>query len=211
MSVGGGLSRDTLHGALTALAADHPAVADTLALVGLPEPRGRAPGAATLARTIVGQQVSVASASAILGRLEALLGPDLPMAALAAALDEALRAVGLSRQKTAYLRSLADHVTAGTLNLAALPADDEAAIAALTAVKGIGRWSAEVYLLFAEGRPDVWPAGDLAVQASIGAMLGLEARPTERALRDLGERWRPHRGAMAILAWHRYNSAGVAL
>ena len=211
MSVAGGLSRQALHGALTALAANDAAVAKTLALVGLPEPRGRAPGAATLARTIVGQQVSVASANAILGRLEALVGADLPTAAFAAASDEALREVGLSRQKAGYLRSLAAEVTSGRLDLSALPADDEAAIAALMAVKGIGRWSAEIYLLFAEGRPDVWPAGDLAVQASVGAMLGLEARPTERALRELGERWRPHRGAMAILAWHRYNSAGVAL
>ena len=206
-----GLSRQALRGALDALATEHMEVARTLALVGHPEPRRRAPGAATLARTIVGQQVSVASANAILDRLEALLGADLPMAALATVPDEALRGVGLSRQKAGYLRSLAAEVTSGRLDLSALPADDEAAIAALTAVKGIGRWSAEVYLLLAEGRPDVWPAGDLAVQASVGVMLGLEARPTERALRELGERWRPHRGAVAILAWHRYNSAGVAL
>ena len=205
-----GLSATALHGALTSLAAAHPEVAATLARVGLPDARERAPGAATLARTIVGQQVSVASARAIGGRLEALIGPDLPMAALAVQSDEALRAVGLSRQKSAYLRSLAEHVGDGRLTLAALPADDEAAIAALSAVNGIGRWSAEVYLLFAEGRPDIWPAGDLAVQASIGAMLGRD-RPTERELRTIGERWRPHRGAMAILAWHRYNSAGVAL
>lgn len=206
-----GLSAEALRSALTALAGSDPAVARTVEQVGWPEPRRRPPGAATLARTIVGQQVSVASASAILGRLEALVGPDLPMEALAAQSDESLRAVGLSRQKSAYLRSLAERVTGGQLDLHALPDDDEAAIATLVAVKGIGRWSAEVYLLFAEGRPDIWPAGDLAVQASVGAILDLEERPSERALRELGERWRPHRGAMAILAWHRYNSAGVAL
>ncbi len=205
-----GLSATALHGALAELATSHAEVAETLALVGLPEARERAPGPATLARTIVGQQVSVASARAILARLEALVGAELPMERLAAASDEALRGVGLSRQKSAYLRSLAEHVADGRLDLAALPADDEAAIVALTAVKGIGRWSAEVYLLFAEGRPDVWPAGDLAVQASVGTMLKRE-RPSERELRTIGERWRPHRGAMAILAWHRYNSAGVAL
>ena len=92
------------------------------------------------------------------------------------------------------------------LDLAHLPADDEEAISHLTKIKGIGRWSAEIYLLFAEGRHDVWPAGDLAVQISIGRMLGLDERPTEKHLRELGEAWRPHRGVAAVLAWHSYNS-----
>ena len=87
------------------------------------------------------------------------------------------------------------------------PQDDEEAIALLTKIKGIGRWSAEIYLLFAEGRPDVWPAGDLAVQIEIGRLLGLEEKPSEKQLRELGEAWRPHRGAAAVLAWHSYNSA----
>ncbi len=90
-------------------------------------------------------------------------------------------------------------------------ADDEEAIALLTRIKGIGRWSAEIYLLFAEGRHDAWPAGDLAVQISIGRMLRLDDRPTEKHLRELGEAWRPHRGAAAILAWHSYNAVGTAL
>ena len=75
---------------------------------------------------------------------------------------------------------------------------------ALVRVKGIGRWSAEIYLLFAEGRADVWPAGDLAVQIELGRMLGHEARPSEKLTRELAEAWRPHRGALAILAWHHY-------
>ncbi len=77
----------------------------------------------------------------------------------------------------------------------------------LTRIKGIGRWSAEIYLLFAEGRPDVWPAGDLAVQIEIGRLMGLPDKPTEKALRELAEAWRPHRGAAAVLAWHSYNSS----
>jgi DNA-3-methyladenine glycosylase II len=81
----------------------------------------------------------------------------------------------------------------------------------LTKIKGIGRWSAEIYLLFAEGRHDVWPAGDLAVQIAIGRLLGLDERPTEKQLRELGEAWRPNRGAAAVLAWHSYNSVGTAL
>jgi len=97
-------------------------------------------------------------------------------------------------------------VLSGALDLDNLPVDDEEAIELLTRIKGIGRWSAEIYLLFAEGRTDVWPAGDLAVQIEIGKLLGLEGKPSEKQLRDLAEAWRPHRGAVAVLAWHSYNS-----
>jgi DNA-3-methyladenine glycosylase II len=130
---------------------------------------------------------------------------------LLVATDDELRAAGISRQKAGYIRSLADLVLSGELDLAKLPADDEEAIALLTKVKGIGRWSAEIYLLFAEGRRDIWPAGDLAVQIAIGRLLGLSDRPSEKQLRELGEAWRPHRGAAAVLAWHSYNSVGTAL
>ena len=95
----------------------------------------------------------------------------------------------------------------GELDLSSLPEDDEEAIAHLIRIKGIGRWSAEIYLLFAEGRADVWPAGDLAVQIEIGRLLGMKDKPSEKQLRDIAERWRPHRGAAAILAWHSYNSS----
>jgi DNA-3-methyladenine glycosylase II len=98
-------------------------------------------------------------------------------------------------------------VLSGELKLDALPKDDDEAVALLTRIKGIGRWSAEIYLLFAEGRPDVWPAGDLAVQVEIGRLLGLPDKPSEKHLRELGEAWRPYRGAAAVLAWHSYNSS----
>ena len=89
-----------------------------------------------------------------------------------------------------------------------MPADDEEAIAELVRVKGIGRWTAEVYLLFAEGRTDIWPAGDLAVQIETGRIMGLDGKPTEKTVRELAEAWRPHRGAFAIFTWHhRRNSA----
>ena len=97
-------------------------------------------------------------------------------------------------------------MASGRLDLAALPADDEAAIAALVRVKGIGRWSAEIYLLFAEGRQDIWPAGDLAVQIEIGRILGHDTRPGEALTRTVAEAWRPHRGAAAIFAWHSYQT-----
>jgi DNA-3-methyladenine glycosylase II len=125
---------------------------------------------------------------------------------LAQARDEDLRALGQSRQKAGYLRSLASLVQSGELDLGALPSDDEEAVAHLTRVKGIGRWSAEIYLLFAEGRADVFPAGDLAVQIEIGRLLGEESRPSEKWLRERSAPWAPYRGAAAVLAWHSYNT-----
>ncbi len=120
---------------------------------------------------------------------------------LAASFDE-LRACGLSRQKQGYLRSLCELVDAGKLDLASLPTDDEEAVAQLTRIKGIGRWSAEIYLLFAEGRPDIWPAGDLAVQAGLHKLLGLAERPSEKRTRELAEELAaaPRRGGDLHLA-----------
>lgn len=160
-------------------------------------------------RTIVGQQVSVAAASAVWNRLVALLGEGAPPDLLLAAEFDALRACGLSRQKQGYARSLAELVTSGALDLSALPEDDEAAIAELIRIKGIGRWSAEIYLLFAEGRPDVFPAGDLAVQAGLQRLLSLPERPSEKAVRERAEAWRPHRGAVTLLTWHCYNNPAL--
>lgn len=198
-----GLSAEALRAGIDALATREPAFARALARAGYPEPRLRPPGYATLLRTIVGQQVSVAAAASIWRKLEALGELADPMVLARASVEE-LRALGLSRQKAGYAQSLAEEVTSGRLDFAALPADDEEAITALTRVKGIGRWSAEIYLLFAEGRGDIWPAGDLAVQIEVGRILGLEARPSEKRTRALAEDWRPHRGAAAIFAWHHY-------
>lgn len=205
-----GLSAEQIRAGLDALAAIEPAFATAIARVGYPAPRIRERGYATLLRTIVGQQVSVKAADAVWRKIAALVGdPDDPRTILTAT-DERLREAGMSRQKTGYARHLADEVTAGRLDLANLPADDEAAIAELVRIKGIGRWSAEVYLLFAEGRTDIWPAGDLAVQIEIGRILGHDARPSERLVRDLAEAWRPHRGALAIFTWHHYGAGADA-
>ena len=197
---------DTLHESLEALAAAEPAFAAVLEQHGRPEPRISPPGAITLLRTIVGQQVSVAAARSMWAKLEATYGSPPDLAAILKATNEEMRAAGRSRQKAGYARSLAQLVLSGELDLDALPDDDEEAIELLTRIKGIGRWSAEIYLLFAEGRRDVWPAGDLAVQIQIGRLLGMDDRPSEKLLREIGERWRPHRGAAAVLAWHSYNS-----
>lgn len=199
-----GLNAEKLRADLDMLGARVPALAREIARIGYPEPRIRPRGWHTLLRTIVGQQVSVAAAASVWAKLEAELGADFAPADLLARDFDALRACGLSRQKQGYARSLSEQVTAGTLDLAALPADDEAAIASLTAIKGIGRWSAEIYLLFAEGRRDIWPAGDLAVQEGVKRLLALPERPAEKATRALAEPWAPQRGAMAIFTWHFY-------
>jgi DNA-3-methyladenine glycosylase II len=204
-----GLHEQAIREGLDAIAAREPAIARALSLAGYPEPRIRPTGYATLLRTIVGQQVSVAAAASVWRRLEALLGEDVAADALLAADFDALRACGLSRQKQGYARSLCELVTSGTLDLDSLPADDEEAIAQLVRIKGIGRWSAEIYLLFAEGRPDIWPAGDLAVQAGLHKLLALPERPGEKRARELAEGWRPHRGAAAIFTWHCYNNAAL--
>jgi DNA-3-methyladenine glycosylase II len=200
-------TKDSIRAAVEALAGREQAFAGVVERFGIPEPRRSDPGAHTLLRTIVGQQVSVAAARSMWAKLEAAFGSPPDLAMLLAASDEDLRAAGISRQKAGYIRSLAELVISGDLDLGALPGDNEEAIALLTKIKGIGRWSAEIYLLFAEGRPDVWPAGDLAVQIEIGRLFGLKDKPSEKHLREIAEAWRPHRGAAAILAWHSYNSA----
>jgi DNA-3-methyladenine glycosylase II len=200
-----GLTAEQLNAGLDAVAAREPGLASALERAGYPEPRIRETGYLTLLRTIVGQQVSVAAANSIWNKLEAQFGEGCPAGTVAAADFDTLRACGLSGQKQGYAKSLAQLILDGELKFDALPADDEDAIALLTKVKGIGRWSAEIYLLFAEGRPDIWPAGDLAVQEAVGRILQLGARPSEKLARELAEVWRPHRGAAAIFSWHCYN------
>ena len=204
-----GLTNARLRADLDRVAAADPVVAGALERCGYPEERMRPTGYRTLLRTIVGQQVSVASADAVWAKPEAELGEAIPAHELLARDFDTLRACGLSRQKQGYARSLCELVASGELDLADLPRDDEEAIAELTRIKGIGRWSAEIYLLFAEGRGDIWPAGDLAVQEAVGRMLELAERPSEKETRTIGEAWRPHRGAMAIFTWHAYTNAAL--
>lgn len=202
-----GMNARQLGDALDSLARDDPALAAALAAHGHPAPRSRPAGAGTLVRAILAQQLAVKAAQTITGRVEALVGDLDDMAALMALPDDALRGAGLSRQKLGYVRALAEAVLSGTLDMAALPdLADEAAIAMLTQVRGLGRWTAEIYLLFAEGRPDIWPAADLALQEGTRQLLQLDARPNERALREIGARWTPHRGAMAVFLWHYYGA-----
>lgn len=186
-----------------------PAFASALKAAGYPEPRIRPTGYRTLLRTIVGQQVSVAAAASVWNKLEIELGEEIAPDELLSRDFNALRACGLSRQKQGYARSLCELVVSEELALDHLPEDDEEAITELTRIKGIGRWSAEIYLLFAEGRPDIWPAGDLAVQAAMHKLLALDERPSEKEARAMAERFSPHRGALAIFSWHCYDNPAL--
>ena len=201
-----GLSKKTIKASLDAIQTVEPRFEKAIAAAGYPEPRVSAEGYPTLLRTIVGQQVSVAAAASVWNRLETLLGAGCPAEKLIATDFDELRGCGLSRQKQGYARSLAKLILSGELNLNNLPQEDEEAIKLLTQVKGIGRWSAEIYLLFALGRPDIWPAGDLAIQAGLGSILGHETRPSEKDLREIAAPWSPHRGSVAIFIWHHYNT-----
>ena len=164
----------------------------------------RPPGFGTLLRIILEQQVSVGAARAMWERLAAQLDAVTPEAFLALD-DETLRRCGFSRQKAGYGRALAATLAAGGLDLPAMEAlDDVAVIERLCALKGIGRWSAECYLLWALGRPDVLPAQDMALQVGWQWLTDAPARPTPEQLRAVAEPWRPRRTAAAFLIWHAY-------
>ena len=166
--------------------------------------RVRPVGFPGLLQAIVGQQISNGAAAAIWRRLAALPGA-LDPAGLQSLSDEALRGVGLSRPKVEHARALAAAFADGRLSADALAAmADEDAITTLSAVRGMGRWTAEVYLLFALAREDVFPAGDLALAASITDLKALLARPGPVALRAMAAAWAPHRSMAARLLWHHW-------
>jgi DNA-3-methyladenine glycosylase II len=171
---------------------------------GAPRFRRRRNGFPTMLHISLEQQVSIDAAAAMHRRLSGLCQPLIPENFLALD-DAALRSCGFSRQKADYARRLAAAVAGGEFDFVRLAAaDDVAALAALVALKGIGRWSAEIYLIFALGRPDVWPAGDLGLQLAVADCLGLDARPGEAALRQIGDRWQPWRSVAACLFWQSY-------
>ena len=184
------------------LAASDPRFAHALTLTGPLPLRRQADGFAALLDAITGQQVSVASANAIWARLVAAGLTE--AAAIAQATDEDLRAVGLSRQKARYGRALAQ---AGIDFDALRHAPDAAVITTLTAVPGIGSWTAEIYAMFALGRADVFAPGDLALQEGARLLFDLPARPNERALRAMAVHWSPWRSVAARLLWAYYHVA----
>ncbi len=199
----------SIAAALDALAVRDTDIARTLAEVGYPEPRVREPGFATLLNIIIGQQVSVQSAAAIRGRLLEAADPLTPDSFLA--LDQAaLRGVGFSRRKIEYGKLLAQDIREGRFDPGGLPAlEDDAVLDRIVARKGLGRWSAEIYLLFALGRPDAWPADDLAVQVAVQRLKDLDGRPDRATMDRIAEPWRPYRGGAALLMWHVYRKAAL--
>jgi DNA-3-methyladenine glycosylase II len=205
-----------LREATDALRTRHPDLVETLVSIGgTPPLRRREPGFAGLAAIIVSQQVSVASASAIFSRLETSVAP-LEAARLSATRDDVLRGSGLSTAKIRTLRALAEAVDKGGLDLAGLAAvDAEEAHNALVAIKGIGPWTADAFLLFCLGHPDAFPAGDLALQEAAKRALKLRSRPDAKRLERIAERWRPLRGVAARLLWAYYRGvrgrSGMAL
>ncbi|HYM33164.1 MAG TPA: DNA-3-methyladenine glycosylase [Candidatus Cybelea sp.] len=202
-----GDANNELKRALRALARADEDLARAIRVAGPLPDRSRPPGFQTLLRSICFQQLSIASAGAIWQRLEARVSPLDPQGLLA--LDEdALRGLGLSRPKARYALALAESIVGGSLDLDMLHAmDDEAAIAALCQVKGVGRWTAEIYLLFALGRSDTFPADDLALQVAAQHVKKLRKRPDGTKMRKLAEAWSPHRGVAARLLWHYYRAA----
>ncbi len=195
---------EDIERALTALAAGDAVIARVLSKAGLPAPRRREPGFEGLAQIVVGQQVSTASAAAIWGRLRSAIDPFEP-AAITAASDDILRGVGLSRPKIRTLRAVAEVIETGGFqfeSLGDLAADE--AHARLCAVHGIGPWTADIYLMFCLGHADAWPAGDIALQHAVGAAIGLQHRPDAKEMAEIGARWRPLRGAAALLFWAYY-------
>ena len=190
--------------AVAELSARDSALGDVVAAWGAPPRWKRPQGFATLVLLILEQQVSLASAKATFARLEDRAGAVEPDAILA--LGEArLREAGLSRQKARYVRGLAEAVAGGTVDFRKIGrADDEAVRAALIPIKGIGDWTVDIYLLTALQRPDVWPARDLALQEAARVLRGLDARPGEAAMLDIGEAWRPWRSVAARILWHHY-------
>ena len=164
--------------------------------------RYAAPGMPSLIRIVIGQQVSTAAAVALWNKFQAQAGGVTPDEVLALD-DDTLRACGLSRQKIGYVRGLAEAVRGGHMEPDGFHAlDNDAVAAAITGLKGFGRWSADMYLMFSLARPDIWPAGDLGIQNGLQKYLGLATRPDEAQTREEGTRFAPHHTAASVLLWH---------
>ena len=198
------LDKNRLREAVNQLAARDPDLAGVVTRYGIPPLWDRPPGFASLVRIILEQQVSLASAMAAYNRLQARLGSVTPAAFLTLDDDE-LKTVGFSRQKARYGRLLAEALLSGAFDLDALISfPDEEVHDRLLALKGIGHWSADIYLLMALCRADIWPRSDLALIQAVARLKKLPAPPTPEEFDRIGEAWRPYRSAAARLVWFEY-------
>jgi DNA-3-methyladenine glycosylase II len=201
------MTPETIRQALDTLAGRDTDLARALTEVGYPEPRNREPGFAALLSIITGQQVSALAAAAIRGRLIEAVAPLTPENFLAAG-EDTLRAIGLSRRKVEYGQGIAEAMLSGDLDTGKLGGmDDDTVVAALTAQRGLGRWSADIYMLFALRRLDVWPAEDLAIQEALRRLKGLDERPARVVSEEIVAPWQPYRGVAALFLWHYYKGA----
>ena len=198
------LTLETFNKALTILARRDPDLGAVIKEIGNPPIWKRSRGFDTLVLLILEQQVSLASARAAYDRLAAVAAGLTPETMLVLN-DGQVRGAGVSRQKTRYIRHLSDCILDGTVRIDRLARmDDDAVRDHLMQVKGIGAWTADVYLLMSLMRPDVWPVGDIALQAAAHSIKGLEARPGPDLLTEIGEQWRPWRSVAARILWHHY-------
>ncbi|HEY3579639.1 MAG TPA: hypothetical protein VGK82_03815 [Pyrinomonadaceae bacterium] len=198
------LTQKTLALAARELAARDELLAAIHATYGDPPLWQRATGFRTLVHIILEQQVSLSSAKSMLLRLETAIKPFTPERFLELG-EMHLRGLGVTRQKAAYLLHLAESIVSGRLSLRGLARlSDDRVLVQLTGIKGIGLWSANIYMLMAMRRADIWPAGDLALAVAIKELKGLEARPSPEELEEIAERWRPHRAVAARMLWQYY-------
>jgi DNA-3-methyladenine glycosylase II len=198
------LTRKTLALAARELASRDETLAGIHATYGDPPLWRRATGFPTLVHIILEQQVSLKSAKSMLVRLQSAIEPFTPLRFIQLG-DAYLRSLGVTRQKSAYLMHLSECIASGDLNFTKLARmNDEDARLALTGIKGIGLWSADVYLLMAMRRADIWPAGDLALAVAMKDLKGLPQRPGPEELERLAENWRPHRAVAARMLWQYY-------
>ncbi len=196
------LDDTAIQQSLDKLALRHKPVVNAIKKVGYPKVRARELGFPAFAKIIIAQQLSVAAATTISTRLEKALNGNVEASKFLALSEESSRAIGLSQQKSAYLRDLATAFCSGDFIVEALTEmADQEVVDRITSFRGLGEWSAHMYLIFSMGRPDVWPAGDLGVRIGLGRLLDLKERPSIVKVRQLGREYLPFRSAMALLCW----------
>ena len=201
------MNEENIDVAMLHLVAVDSDIAQAFGLLNSPAPRHRPAGFETFIRTVVGQQISTKVAEIIMIRLMELL-PECTAEGVLAVSDESLRAVGLSYRKISYIKGLAEAVHSGQLDIEGLERlDNDEAIQIITGIRGFGRWSAEIYLMFSLQRQDVFPADDLAIRVALGQLKGLNDKPTPKQARLMTEHWAPWRSVGALFLWHYYRGA----
>ena len=201
------MNKNTIKNGVDAIALVDKDVAKAVAIFGYPQPRVRAPGIETFFSIVVGQQLSTHAAAAIMNRARVLLPVFNPESILSKT-DEELRSIGLSKQKIVYVKGLAEAILNGEFDLDELQGlDDKTAIQTITALKGFGPWSAEIYCMFSLQRPDIFPSGDLALLIALQKLKGLAEKPSPKEAQQIVQHWSPWRSVGSLFLWHYYHGA----